>query len=265
MRDPPLFLFLFDCPDGGYEQYRMYCKYLYITFSSAARRPCILVWAMVIISLAETGAVQAQTEKTVQGQHDPTPYISYAEFRDISASKGQRTISSKSLRDTTNLARGGQVVLQELLSVSSLDEVIRILGQPKAIDRDEFPDGGWAATLQYEGGTMFDYQKFEDGTIALLELQLWSSDWSLKVGEKELRPGMRIDSLSSVVRQSIQEGSYPKGANVDGIGSIHIAKPGTAKGGNVTLLKNGKAEITVHVNTESGTVGVVRFARLGPW
>jgi len=228
------------------------------------------VFILAVSGLTLPKLALAQAEKVLQrkdmhGQTVQMPYISYAEFHDISASKGQKEISSKSLRDTTNLARGGQVVLQELLSVSSLDEVIRILGQSKTIDRDEFPDEGWAATLQYEGGTMFDYQKFEDGTIALLELQLWGSDWSLKVGEKELRPGMKIDSLSPVVRQSIQEGSYPKGANVDGIGSIHIAKPGTAKGGNVTLLQNGKAEITVHVNTESGTVEVVRFARLGPW
>lgn len=231
--------------------------------------------ALSVVILALSGLTLpkltlAQTEKVLQrkdmhGQTVPTPYISYDEFRNISASKEQKAVSSKSLQNTTDPARGGQVVLQELLSVSSLDELIRILGEPKTIDRDEFPDGGWAATLQYEGGTMFDYQKFEDGTIALLELQLWSSDWSLEVGEKELHPGMKIDSLSSVVRQSIQKGSYPKGANVDGIGSIHIAKPGTTKGGNVTLLQNGKAEITVHVDTESGTIEVVRFARLGPW
>ena len=44
-------------------------------------RHVLLVSALVLVGLAETGSVQAQTEKTVQGQHDPTPYISHAEFQ----------------------------------------------------------------------------------------------------------------------------------------------------------------------------------------
>lgn len=214
--------------------------------------------------LTTAQAVRVLQRKDMKGQTVRTTYIRYADFKDLS-SITNKSITQESSSGTTSGFSSGQVPLRELLSVSSLDEAIRILGEPKTIDRDEFSDGGWATTLRYEGGTMFDYRKFEDGEIALIEFELWRSNRALEIGEMELCPGMNIDGLSPAVRQSISEGSYPEGANVDGIGAIQIATPGSTKGEKVEFLQGGKAQITVHVNREKGTVEVLRFTRLGPW
>ncbi len=241
MRDPPLFLFLFDCPDGGYEQYRMYCKYLYITFSSAARRPFILVWAMVIISLAETGAVQAQTEKTVQGQHDPTPYISHAEFQNISV--GGELISSKS--------SGSQPTFRDILAVSSLDGVIRLFGEPKTFNRIPYPDGSTVRVdLNYGGLKMEYFKSAGKADFRLREMKITSSEWSLTVGEKELCPGMAGNQLSPPVRKS---------------GYVYIAKQGTAKkakrSGELEITDT-RTQITFEIDEDSGTVKTIRFHQM---
>lgn len=43
-----------------------------------------LISILVVVGLAGAGVVQAQTEKTVRGEHDPTPYVSHAESQSSS-------------------------------------------------------------------------------------------------------------------------------------------------------------------------------------
>lgn len=211
-------------------------------------------------AMAQTTKVAER--KNMQGQIVRTPYIALDELQ--SSFIEEKAVSGKTVGSNAKESLSSKT-FREILEISSIDEAVRLLGEPRTIERDEFSDGEWAATLRYGEGTFFDYRKYEDGTISLLEFQLCGTDWSLKVGGTRLRTGMSTDSLSQAVRQSISKGSYPEGTGVDGIGVIHIAKPSTAEGGQVELIQEGKAQITVHVNRKSRVLEVVRFVRLGPW
>lgn len=208
-------------------------------------------------ALSQTGKMHQS--KGIHGQTEKTPYLTSAELRGISVQTKEANARNLSH------AKSADFTLDALLSPSSLREVTEILGEPQSTDRDNFPEGGWAVTLKYEGGTMFDFRKYEDGTFALLEFQLWRSPWSLTVGGGTLHPGMPVDSLSPEVQQSIRKGTYPQGAEVDGIATIHIAKKNSAKSGSPTLVQDGKAEVTLHVDRKQRVVKVVRFSRLGTW
>ena len=244
MRDPPLFLFLFDCPDGGYEQYRMYCKYLYITFSSAARRLCILVWAMVIISLAGTGCVQAQTEKTAPGQYGPTPYISHAEFQNISM--GGETVLGKS--------SGSRTTFRDILTVASLEEVSRRFGEPASTEYNRFPEGSstdYVVTLMYDGFEI-KYRKIS-GEIKLQSMVITSEDRFLKIGGAKLRPGMSTKSLSSVIRKEVEDDD-------DGVAAVRVAQPGKSE--NPRSIPNGQPAIAIEVDKSTNTLKKIEFSRI---
>jgi len=223
----------------------------------------VIFLLLASLSVPEEGLAQnvkTTSQKNMKGRVVQTPYIDYEDFQSSSLGGGGQ---GKIRKDASGFLSGR--TFRDILSVPSIDEAIHLLGKPKATDRNSFSDGGGTAVLQYEEGTFFEYRKYENGTFALLEFQLWDANWSLKIGETKLRPGMEIDSLSSAVHQSIREGTYPDGADVDGIGIIRIAKPGAARNDEAMLLQDGKAQITVHVNREEGIVEVVRFTRLGPW
>lgn len=222
---------------------------------------------IAVIGMASLEGASAQTtslakQENMQGKVVEIPYITYRDFQSSSL-KGEAALSETQRTDTSGFLNGKTV--HELLSVSSLDEAIQFLGEPRTIEKENFSDGDWVATLRYDEGTFFDYRKYKDGALALLEFELWTSPWSLKVGGARLRPGMRTDRLSVAVRQSIREGSYPEGADVDGIGAIAIAKADSREGEDTELVQDGKAQITVHVNSKTDTVEIVRFTRLGPW
>lgn len=175
----------------------------------------ILLIALAAVVLADPWVGHAQTKKALQrtnmhGQVVQFPYVSYDEFQSV-------TVSSPS----------GKVSLQELLTVSSLDEVIRLLGEPQSIERNEDPDNrSFSARLHYEGNTIVVYDASSDGeTVSLRTLELWSPRWSLVVGDKVLRPGMKVGSLSPAVRQSIQAGSWFSEEGIDHFGSVDIMKP----------------------------------------
>lgn len=211
---------------------------------------------LVFAGLAGTGVVQAQTKKVFQrkdvhGQAVQTPYITYEEFRSV-------------------LVRtpGGQVPLRKLLSVSSLEEVSRLLGQPESIERNEDPDDkSFSAKLHYEGKTTLEYVATSDGkTVSLSSIKLWSPGWSLKIGDTNLHPGMEVDSLSPAVRQSISAGSWFSEHGIDHFGSVDVMKPGAAAKAagraEEKLLQRGKAEFAVHIDRKAGTVEVVQFTRI---
>ena len=115
----------------------------FLLLMKGAIRHVLLVSTLVLASLAKAGFVQAQTEKTVQRQHDPTPYISHAEFQ--SSSVGGEPVSRKS--------SGSQPTFRDILTVASLDEVTRRFGEPTSTEYNRFPGGSstdYVATLAYE-------------------------------------------------------------------------------------------------------------------
>jgi len=79
--------------------------------------------------LFASGATFAQTEKTVSGQYGQTPYISHAEFQNISVEG--RAASGKSSNSKT--------MFGDILTVASLDEVTRRFGEPNSTECKKFP------------------------------------------------------------------------------------------------------------------------------
>lgn len=212
------------------------------------------------IVLAQTTKLAEQTN--MQGQAVRTPYITHGELQSISLESG--AVSGKTRSGKTHAEPSRQVNFGKLLSVSSLDEIVQLLGEPETVDRQEFPDGQrLGATLHYEG-MRIEYDRYEDGTSGVTTIQVRSSDWSLKVGGTKLHPGMSVDQLTPTVRESFQEDTTFDDPALDSFSVIHIAKPDSGKGGQVELMQEGRAQITVHANDETRTVEMVRFARLGP-
>lgn len=150
-----------------------------------------------------------------------------------------------------------------LISVSSIDEVKRVFGEPDTYTHDSPFGRDVLAFLTYEG-LRLEYVRHNKGApkskYKLRELELASPDWSLAIGNTRLRPGMTADQLSSAVRQNLDRDF---GESVDAFGSIAITKPGTAKqakrGGELEMA-NGDAAIQIEVNRD--TVDVVRFKRV---
>jgi len=205
--------------------------------------------------LAAAQAIKLHKKTTAQGEIDRTPYITYAEFEATSlgtSGKGKTTGSTS--------ARG--VTLGDLVSVSSLDDVTRLLGEPKSVNRGSPYGRNVLAYIDYEGMELeyVNWNKDDpDSEFELRELHLKSSDWSFTVDGTELRPGMSVDQLSPVVRQTLDEDF---GQSVDAFGAVVIAKPGTAKqtkrGGELKGMKGGA---TIQIEVNGGTVDVVRFHR----
>jgi hypothetical protein len=204
---------------------------------------------LAVFVLTTPDLAAAQTSKLVEktdmsGQAVQTPYINYNEYENISVN--------------------GKIAFRDLLSASSVDEIIQYLGQPKTIDRHEFAGRErFGAELHYEGATV-EYDNYEGGVSGITSIEIRSPGWFLTVGSKTLRPGMTADRLSPAVRKSLQKRTTSDDPNLDRFSVVHIAKPGSAKSGDVELLQDGKAQITVYVNAVTGTVERIRFSRLGP-
>jgi len=201
-------------------------------------------------------AVKLHEHVTSQGETVQTPYITYDEYQAMSVD------SQMSPKEGSDKSTNRQVVFDELLSISSLDKVVRRLGKPKSIDRNVFPDGErFIATLDF-GGMTLKYAKRKDGNVRLTTLEMRSPDWSLKVGGWELRPGMAVDHLSPAVQQSIKGDTFLGEDDVDGVAVIRVAKPGAAGGKNVKIMEGEQTQVSVHVDKSTGTVKVVRFHRI---
>jgi len=227
-----------------------------ITYSNFILTGMALV--MALFGSPETSL--SQTEKVLQrkdihGQYDQTPYISHSEYKGISLVR--QGPSSKSLKKSSD-----GLVLNALLSLSSLDEIFSALGEPESIERNMFPDGErFIATLEY-GGMTLKYAKRKDGNVKLATVEMRSPDWAIEVGGTELRPGMRIDQLSPAVQQSINGDTFLGEDDVDGVGVIRVAEKGKAKEGNAKLIGGKQPQVSVHVNKDTETIKVVRFHRI---
>ena len=184
--------------------------------------------------LFASGATFAQTEKTVSGQYGQTPYISHAEFQNISVEG--RAASGKSSNSKT--------MFGDILTVASLDEVTRRFGEPNSTEYNRFPEGSstdYTVVLTYDG-LEFKYRKIM-GEINLQTMTITSEDRFLKVGGVNLRPGMSTDSLSAGMQKAIEE---------DGNGLVAIAVAPPGKSGNFRSIRNSETEVQLLTKTGMG-------------
>jgi len=126
----------------------------------------------LLTGLFASRATFAQTEKTVSGHYGPKPYISHAEFQNISVGGGP--VSDKS--------SGSQPKFRDILTVSSLEEVTRRFGEPTSTEYDRFPEGSptdYVVTLIYDGLDL-EYRK-RGGRIRLQTMEITSEAWFIRV------------------------------------------------------------------------------------
>ncbi len=192
----------------------------------------------------------AQVEKTFQrtdsnGQIVQTPYVTYEEFQSVTLHRPD-----------------GQVPLRELLTVSSLDEVIRLLGDPQSVERNDDPDdASFTAWLHYDRDTTVEYHGFADGTLGITSIELRSPRWGLEIGSKRLSPGGDIADLDKTVRRSAVSGKLSKKNNKSGVGAIYIEQPNASKNEKVEPLMNGMTQFNFKTG-KAGAIDVVRLSRI---
>jgi len=217
------------------------------------------IMVLIIGGLPVPEPVAAQSIKlhkktTAKGEIVRTPYVTYAEFE--AAAVGRKALSSKS--------SGEKVTLGDLAFISSLDEIRRVFGEPEMLTHGS-PYGNETvyAFLTYEG-LRFEYVKHNkndsESKYKLRELELTSPDWSLALGDTQLRPGTSVDQLSPAVRQTLDR-DFSK--SIDAFGVIAVAKPGTAKQAKRGAeLQKMAGDTRIQIMVNGGTVNRVIFYRM---
>ena len=204
----------------------------------------VFVLVLFFVSLAGVGCVQAQTEKTVRGQHGPKPYISHAEFQNISVGGGPVSDKSSSTRTT----------FRDILTVASLDEVTRRFGEPASTEYKKFPGVDYIeylAIMSYDG-SKFWYKKMR-GEIRLQTMVITSEDRFLRVGGIKLRPGMSADSLSAVMRKAVEDDD-------DGVAVLRVARQGKSE--DPRSIQDSRTKVSIEVDKGTHTVKKVKFNRI---
>ena len=193
-------------------------------------------------------AVKLHEHVTSQGETVQIPYITYAAF--AAAAVGGKALSSKS--------SGEKATLGDLVTVSPLDEVTRLLGEPEDLSQGTDPWGTVRGYLEYKGMRMEYIKTSGSSSFRLREMRLRTPDWSLTVNGVKLRPGGEADRLSSAVRQTMRmSGSASDVAE----GYIYIAKPGIARNEKVKFFGE-STFIGIEVDQGTDTIKQVRFHRL---
>lgn len=204
----------------------------------------MFVFILLVTGLADSGCVQAQTEKMVQGQYGPTPYITQAEFQDISVGG---TVSGKSSSSRTTFG--------DILAVASLEEVTRHFGEPTSTEYNRFPEGSsteYVVNLSYDGLSL-KYRKRD--RIRLETMAITSEDWFLRIGGVKLQPGISTDSLSAVMRKAIRD---------DGEGFFRVAPPGKSEDSRSIRNSETTIQLCTETDEKNSTVKKVRFHRIAP-
>jgi len=198
---------------------------------------CLSSFAVPKLTVAQTQKLAERKE--MHGETDRTPYITYAEFRE--SAFGGRAASKKSTK----------VTLGDIVTVSFIDTVTRLLGEPKTFNRIPYSDGSTVRVdLNYDGLKMEYFKSAGKADFRLREMKITSPEWSLTVGEKELCPGMAVNQLSPPVRKS---------------GYVYVARQGTArkaKRSGQLEITDTRTQIAFEIDEDSRTVKAIRFRQM---
>lgn len=218
----------------------------------------IIVVALLFGGVFFAKGVEAQTQRTFQrkdmhGQSTQVPYLRHEEYQNISLTSDSISQKSSSQSADANLTFG------QLLSVASLDEVTHRLGEPRSTERRELSENMFIGVLRYEG-LMLEYLKTGTEDLRLRKLHITDSDWSVTINGKDLRPGVKVNQLSSVVQQSMQdiENPPPGRPDVSASAVLHIASSGKGREGE-KLEENTGFSFQID---DAGTIDAIIFHRL---
>jgi len=199
----------------------------------------------LLTGLFASRATFAQTEKTVSGHYGPKPYISHAEFQNISVGGG-----------TSDKSSSTRTTFRDILTVASLDEVTRRFGEPTSTEYKKFPGVDYIeylSIMSYDG-SKFWYKKVR-GEIRLQTMVITSEDRFLMVGGIKLRPGMSADSLSAVMRKAVEDDD-------DGVTVLRVARQGKSE--NPRSIRDSRTKVSIEVDKGTHTVKKVKFNRIVP-
>jgi len=209
------------------------------------RELAILIAAVTISCIAMPHVVQGQTEKTLErfdGERTvESPYITYEEFEDISID--------------------GRGRMGELLSVSSVDQAVRILGEPQDRKTTQINAGAYkrSTELLYDG-MRISYLETTPGGVQLELVEVTSPDHFFRIGGKKVHPGMRASKMGTPLRKDLSQ-TKAKGTDDEPHTTIFIEREGGKKskrGGR--LLEH--TDILIEQDSEEGKVNLVRFSRV---
>ena len=141
------------------------------------------VGKIIIIFLSILGGIlfpkksEAQTQRTFQredmhGESIRVPYLRHEEYQNISLT-GSSALQKSSKQVADSSPKFGQ-----LLSVASLGEVTRRLGEPESIERRDLSGNMFIGILHYEG-LRLEYLKTGNKEIRLRKLDMSSPGWSV--------------------------------------------------------------------------------------
>lgn len=232
--------------------------------TSVKQKESVVVSGGVTVSLLLSfllfpGVVVAQTERAFQGtdvhgQSTRVPYPRHEEYQNISL------IGSSASGKSPKQSADASLKFGQLLSVASLDEVTRRLGEPKSIERRDLSGNMFIGILHYDG-LRLEYLKTGTKEIRLRKLDISSPGWSVTINGKELHPGMEISQLSTTVRESIKhfERSPSDNPDVDAAAVLHVANK--TKGKSSDRLEE-NTRFSFRIDTTAGTIEAIGFNRL---
>lgn len=211
------------------------------------KRLTILVAAAAILCVATPHPAQGQTEKTLQ-QFDgertvEVPYVTYAEFENISID--------------------GRGRMGELLTVRSVEQAVRILGEPKERDVTQF-NGAYRKRVEllYDGLRIsyIETALEAEEDVYLEGVKVTSPDHFLEIGATKVRPGMTQSKMAAPLQKELNQ-AKAEGTGDEPHTTIFIERKGKkkSKGERPTMEYT---EIRIEQDPESGEVSLVRFSRV---
>jgi hypothetical protein len=147
----------------------------------------ILVLAVGLTAESAAQAVRTQTVTNSQGEPVETPYLSRTE-----------------LMDTYLGGPHGSIRLGQIKTVVSIDEAVHLLGEPDSTDITDYPQG-----VRYNKHVVLFYTGLKvtyvdvAGKVRLETMEINSGNYYLKIGEKELKPGMHPSEIDENIRKGL--------------------------------------------------------------
>ena len=151
--------------------------------------------------------------------------------------------------------------MKTLLTVRSIEQAIRILGNPKERNITEINSGGYkkSTELVYDG-LRISYLETAANGIQLEVVEVTSDNHFLGIGGKKVHPGMPNNKLDQPLRKELNR-SKAKRPDDDPHATIFIErKNGTKNKRGETILEH--TEIRIEQYSGSSEVKSVTFSRI---
>jgi hypothetical protein len=182
--------------------------------------------------------VQTKAVTNAQGEVVETPYLSRSE-----------------LMDTRLGGPHGTVNLGQIMTVRSIEQAIRLLGEPDSTDVTHYPEGvryDRLVVLSYKG-MKIEYVDIGEN-IRVDRIEITNNSYYINIGKGKLRTGISSNRLSKNIRKA-------KSRDDDSLTTSHLirvsAKEGSSKKGSPDLAKH--EGLVVEVDENTGKVTKVRY------